>query len=168
MDASGPTVAELNQQVDDILTQPFISDGLMECLGEKQPSRLLVISAGSDGGMSELLKNKDDKARVTETVGDEDGSQNLMESQTLITDRQMQEERELSQREGKQVVVVLDEEDDRGKDEMEEERETLSAEKKTMESIPRNLELALLCRNVVETSLLTGHAVRRALNVDAT
>ncbi|GAB2276201.1 hypothetical protein Dimus_010935 [Dionaea muscipula] len=36
-----------------------------------------------------------------------------------------------------------------------------------MERIPRKHELALLCRNVDETSLLTGHVMQRAIKVDA-
>ncbi|GAB2276029.1 hypothetical protein Dimus_010771 [Dionaea muscipula] len=45
---------------------------------------------------------------------------------------------------------------------------TTHAAWKAMDRIPRKHELALLCRNVAETSLLTGHAMRRVIRMKVT
>ncbi|GAB2278284.1 hypothetical protein Dimus_012972 [Dionaea muscipula] len=121
MDVSLLTAANLNQDVDDIISeathQPFISnaaislDTLVEQQGEKEQadkdsSGLLCIPVGSDRGMSELLKEKEDEAGMTNTVGGEDIPENLHEEDVV-------------QREDKEVVKMVDDGGGRGKDKME-------------------------------------------------
>ncbi|GAB2266273.1 hypothetical protein Dimus_001292, partial [Dionaea muscipula] len=55
---ASPTAEELDQQVDDLLARPFVSEALQEGDIEKNSSGKLLIPMGSDGGMSLILRNE--------------------------------------------------------------------------------------------------------------
>ncbi|GAB2265544.1 hypothetical protein Dimus_000591 [Dionaea muscipula] len=99
---ASPTAEELDQQVDDLLARPFVSDALSEGDTEKNSSDKLVIPMGSDRGMSLMLR---DEAFV------EPGSSKIVEIDKDDGERE-------NQRNGKEILMVGEEDnkaDEEGK-----------------------------------------------------
>ncbi|GAB2283791.1 hypothetical protein Dimus_018280 [Dionaea muscipula] len=158
--------AELNEETEKLIAfarqLPFISDTLVEDQTKKDQSGLLCILVGSDGGMSELLKDKEDDSERTET-NEEDVSQQGGK-RVVVMDEDEENEKELiladddvvkkpSARRinrgiftrkrlripsnkivGKYVNALL--------------KSTTHGAWKAMERILRRSELAMICRNV--------------------
>ncbi|GAB2268278.1 hypothetical protein Dimus_003253 [Dionaea muscipula] len=68
-----PTVEELDQKVNDLIARPFVSEALQEVEIEEDPSDKFVISMGTDGGVSQILKETAEAEENEEADGqDED------------------------------------------------------------------------------------------------
>ncbi|GAB2268544.1 hypothetical protein Dimus_003500 [Dionaea muscipula] len=97
--------SDMEKDMDDLITSarqhPFISDAVI----------LLETLLGLDGGMSELLQDKGVKVDTTEMFVDEGSRPRDLLAQILMAD---------GQRKGKEVVGMIDDDDDKGKDETEE------------------------------------------------
>ncbi|GAB2281526.1 hypothetical protein Dimus_016108 [Dionaea muscipula] len=142
----------------DIMSLSVITDASVMDQTEKDPSRLLFIPVGSDGGMSELLGHE-------EKVVEPTTSETIMGEEDVI------------HREGKGLVVADDEQRIDDMEEIDENEGDMTPSggdvvgarlpKRAMQRMPWKHELACLCKNLAETSILTGHVVQRAVKVES-
>ncbi|GAB2266392.1 hypothetical protein Dimus_001401 [Dionaea muscipula] len=187
---SSPTASELNKEVDDLVFRAiqlsFISDAaislddLEQDQQEEDPSGLLVIPVGSNGGTSQMLglteeaveqdtfemgngvKVVDDEERTyeMEEIGGNKGDVNPFASgrsyarkgrETLFTRGRL---RSPSIEMLKKYIDVM-------------MGPTTRVTRKIMRRLPWRNEDPCLSRNISETSMLTGHTIQRAVNEES-
>ncbi|GAB2288044.1 hypothetical protein Dimus_022389 [Dionaea muscipula] len=186
LDAFGPTAAEMDKEVDALISgviqHSFISETmislntLVQEQREKDPSELLVIPMGSDGGMGKILRETQVfKVGVEEVMEEEKGGEmveyeereeemgvgdspsaarrrkGLKRHKSLFTRSRLRSPSSQMVANYMDALLGL----------------TKRVTRKSMDKLSLKHELACFSRSLTETSVLGGHAIHRVVKVGA-